>query len=314
MPPVHNIGVRLSVIVPVFNEEENLPRLYERLSPVLEGITPDHEIILVDDGSRDGSWAIITSLHERDNRVRGLRFSRNFGHHIALTAGLDMAKGDLVAMMDADLQDNPEELPRFIQKINEGYFLVYGIRKARRDPLFKRITGKLFWKLINMLGGVQMPENQTMLRLMRKEVADTLRGMRESHRFIHGLMAWTGFPWTTIEVEHSPRTAGKTKYNLRRMFSLAINAVTSFSVLPLRLSTYFGLGVAFLSVILGIAVIVRKFFWGYGVIGYASMMAVIFFLGGVVLTVLGIMGEYLGKLYTESLGRPIYIIREKTDD
>ena len=306
--------MRLSVIVPVFNEEENLPRLYERLSPVLEGITPDHEIILVDDGSRDGSWAIITSLHERDNRVRGLRFSRNFGHHIALTAGLDMAKGDLVAMMDADLQDNPEELPRFIQKINEGYFLVYGIRKARRDPLFKRITGKLFWKLINMLGGVQMPENQTMLRLMRKEVADTLRGMRESHRFIHGLMAWTGFPWTTIEVEHSPRTAGKTKYNLRRMFSLAINAVTSFSVLPLRLSTYFGLGVAFLSVILGIAVIVRKFFWGYGVIGYASMMAVIFFLGGVVLTVLGIMGEYLGKLYTESLGRPIYIIREKTDD
>lgn len=306
--------MKLSVIVPVFNEEENLIRLYERLSPVLESITHDHEIILVDDGSRDGSWAAITSLHERDSRVKGIRFSRNFGHHIALTAGLDAATGDLVAMMDADLQDNPEELPRFIQKINEGYYLVYGIRKTRRDPLFKRITSALFWNWINRLGGVQMPENQTMLRLMRKEVADALRGMRESHRFIHGLMAWTGFPWTTIVVEHSPRAAGRTKYNLRRMFSLAINAVTSFSVLPLRLSTYLGLTVAFLSVIMGIAVVIRKIFWGYGVIGYASMMAVIFFLGGVILTVLGIMGEYLGKLYTQALGRPIYIIREKTDD
>ena len=311
---VHNIPVRLSVIVPVFNEEENLARLYARLSPVLEGITPDHEIVMVDDGSRDGSWAAIVSLHERDGRVRGVRFCRNFGHHIALTAGLDMAEGDLVAMMDADLQDNPEDLPRLIQKIGEGYFLVYGIRKARQDPLFKRIAGNLFWKWINRVGGVAMPENQTMLRVMRREVVEALRGMREAHRFVHGLMAWTGFPWTTVEVEHSPRTAGKTKYNLGRMFSLAINAVTSFSVLPLRLSTYLGLGVAFLSVVLGIAVILRKIFWGYGVLGYASMMAAMLFLGGVILTVLGIIGEYLGKLYIQALERPVYLVRETTDD
>ncbi|MGC8893549.1 MAG: glycosyltransferase family 2 protein [candidate division WOR-3 bacterium] len=306
--------MRLSVIVPVFNEKENLSRLYARLSPVLEGITPDHEIILVDDGSRDGSWEAITSLHERDRRVRGIRFCRNFGHHIALTAGLDMANGDLVAMMDADLQDNPEDLPRLVQKINEGYFLVYGIRKTRQDPFFKRLTSSLFWKWINRLGGVTMPENQAMLRVMRREVTDALRGMREVHRFIHGLMAWTGFPWTTVEVEHSPRAAGKTKYNLGRMFSLAMNAVTSFSVLPLRLSTYLGLGVAFLSAFLGAVVIIRKIFWGYGVVGYASMMATMLFLGGIVLTVLGIIGEYLGKLYIQSLGRPIYIIRETTDD
>ncbi len=306
--------MKLSVIVPVFNEEENLPRLYARLSPVLETITPDHEIILVDDGSRDGSWATIVSLHERDSRVRGIRFCRNFGHHIALTAGLDVARGDLVAMMDADLQDNPEDLPTLLQKIKEGYFLVYGIRKARQDPVFKRVTGSLFWKWINRLGGVAMPENQTMLRVMRREVADALRGMRESHRFIHGLMAWTGFPHATVEVGHSPRAAGKTKYNLRRMFSLAINAVTSFSTLPLRLSTYLGLGVAFLSVILGVYIILRKIFWGYAVVGYASMMAALFFLGGVILMVLGIMGEYLGKLYIQSLERPLYLVRETTDD
>ncbi len=306
--------MRLSVIVPVFNEEENLSRLYERLLPVLEAITTDHEIILVDDGSRDGSWAAITSLHETDRRVKGIRFSRNFGHHIALTAGLDFASGDLIAMMDADLQDNPEDLPLLLEKIKEGYFLVYGIRKSRQDPALKRFTGSLFWKWINRLGGVYMPENQTMLRVMRKEVADAIRGMRESHRFMHGLMAWTGFPHAIVEVRHSPRTAGRTKYNLRRMFSLAVNAVTSFSVLPLRLSIYLGLGVAFLSVVLGIAVILRKIFWGYGVVGYASMMAALFFLGGVILTVLGIMGEYLGKLYIQSLERPLYLVMEKTDD
>ncbi|MEO0191475.1 MAG: glycosyltransferase family 2 protein [candidate division WOR-3 bacterium] len=306
--------MRLSVVVPVFNEEENLENLYTRLSAVLEGITHEHEIILVDDGSRDGSWAKIISLHERDKRVRGIRFSRNFGHHIAITAGLDAARGELIAMMDADLQDSPEELPKLIQKINEGYYLVYGIRKSRQDPFFKRVAGALFWKWINRVGGVSMPENQTMLRVMRKEVADALREMRESHRFIHGLMAWTGFPWTSVEVEHSQRAAGRTKYSLRKMISLAINAVTSFSVLPLRLSTYLGLGVAFLSLLLGLYIILRKIFGGYAVLGYASMMAAMLFLEGVVLTVLGIMGEYLGKLYAEALRRPIYILMDKTDD
>ena len=211
-----------------------------------------YEILMVDDGSKDGSWDLIKEIHEKDGRVKGICFARNFGHHVAITAGLDRAKGRAVVLMDGDLQDPPEEMPRLIEKFREGYDLVYGIRQQRNDPPLKKITSFIFWWILRRFSGVDMPQGQTMLRIMSRRLVDALNDMREQARFIHGMMAWTGFKTATLEVRHSPRMKGKSKYNVPRMFRLAFHAVTSFSTVPLKLATYVGLLSSFLSFLAGL--------------------------------------------------------------
>jgi len=307
----------ISVVIPIYNEEENIPELHTRLSPVLEKLCTDsgqprdcYEIILVDDGSRDRSWNLIRELHERDKRVKGVTFSRNFGHHIALTAGLDHALGSVIVLMDGDLQDPPEEIPRMYELFRTGYDLVYGIRQARNDSLFKKLTSNIFWWILRRFSGVAIPEGQTMLRIMSRRLVDALKQMRERARFVHGMMAWVGFNVATVEIKHASRTKGKSKYNVPRMFALAFHAITSFSTVPLRLATYAGLLCSCVSMFIGFYFIYQKIFHDIPVLGYASIIVSIFFVGGVQLLILGLFGEYLGRTYQEAQKRPLYITKE----
>lgn len=298
-----------SIVVPIYNEEENIPELYRRLTDVMKKLGT-YEIILVDDGSKDRSWHIIKELHEKDPCIKGMSFSRNFGHHIAITAGIDYARGDAVILMDGDLQDPPEEIPKLLNKFNEGYELVYGIRKEKKDPLFKRITSFAFWWLINKLSGINIPRNQTLLRIFDKKILDVLKDMRERARFIHGMIAWTGFRTAIQEVEHAPRERGASKYNVIKLFRLAFNAITSFSTLPLRLATYLGILSAGIGLFYALYFIYKKVFLGIPVLGYASIIVAVLFVGGIQLLILGIIGEYLGRVYQEVQARPIYILKD----
>jgi glycosyltransferase involved in cell wall biosynthesis len=302
-----------SVVVPIYNEEDNIRELFARLSSVMDKMGT-YEIILVDDGSRDGSWGIIRELHKKDRRVKGISFSRNFGHHIAITAGLDHATGKAVVLMDGDLQDPPEEIPKLWERLRSGYDLVYGIRKEKKDSLAKRCTSWCFWWFINRLSGIEIPRNQTLLRIFDRKVLDALNGMRERARFIHGMIAWTGFRVFLQEVEHAPRTRGVSKYNVLKLFRLAFNAITAFSTFPLRLATYLGLLSAGVGLFYGCYFIYKKIFLGIPVLGYASIIVAVLLVGGVQLLILGIMGEYLGRVYQEVQARPIYIVRETAID
>ena len=303
------ISIDFSVVIPVFNEEENVLELYRRLTAQMEKLGT-YEIIMVDDGSTDRSWGLIKELHEKDSRVKGLSFSRNFGHHIAITAGLDHATGEKVILMDGDLQDPPEEIPKLYEKFNEGYDLIYGIREKRQDNILKKITSYLFWWILRRFSGVNIPQGQTMLRIMNRRIVGVIKEMREHARFIHGMMAWAGFKVSTLEIKHNPRIKGKSKYNLTKMFKLAFHAVTSFSTVPLRLATYLGIISSFISLVVGIYFIYRKVFYEIPVLGYASIIVSLFFIGGLQLLVLGILGEYLGRTYQEVQRRPLYITRE----
>jgi len=311
------MAIKFSVVSPIYNESENLLELYSRLTVVLEnlcnveGFPPlSYEIILVDDGSTDSSWQVIKALHEKDSRVKGISFSRNFGHHIAITAGLDYAKGEAVILMDGDLQDPPEEIPKLYNEFKNNKDLVYGIRQSRQDPAIKKLTSFLFWWILRRFSGVNIPQGQTMLRIMSRRLVEVLKEMREHARFIHGMMAWTGFKVATIEVQHRPRMKGKSKYNIPKMFKLAFHAVTSFSTVPLRLATYLGFLSAFTSILVGGYFIYRKIYYNIPVLGYASIIVSIFFIGGIQLLVLGIFGEYLGRTYQEVQKRPLYISKE----
>jgi glycosyltransferase involved in cell wall biosynthesis len=310
-------NIELSVVVPIYNEEENIPELYRRLTSVMESLCEGmdkpadcYEIIMVDDGSKDNSWRVIEEIRAGDGRVKGISFSRNFGHHIAITAGIDYVKGRAVVLLDGDLQDPPEEIPRLFEKFREGYDLVYGIRQERKDPVFKKLTSYLFWWILRKFSGVDIPQGQTMLRILSGRLVGVLKEMREHARFVHGMMAWAGFKTTTLEVKHNPRVRGKSKYNMQKMFKLAFHAVTSFSTVPLRLATYTGFTSSLISFIVGVYFLYKKIAYGIPVLGYASIIISIFFVGGIQLLVLGIFGEYLGRTYQEMQKRPLYIVKE----
>lgn len=311
-------NTEFSIVIPIYNEEGNISELYRRLTVVMdklcsnEGHSLDsYEIIMVDDGSTDRSWQIIKELHAKDPRVKGPSFSRNFGHHIAITAGLECAKGEAVILIDGDLQDPPEEIPKLYNKFTEGYDIVYGIREHRQDPVTKKATSFLFWWILRKFSGVDMPQGQTMLRIMSKRQVDAIKEMREYAKFIHGMMAWTGFKAARVEVKHNPRLKGRSKYDTPRMFKLALHAITSFSTVPLRLAIYIGLISSSVSFIFGIYFIYLKLLYGIPAMGYASIIVSIFFVGGIQLLVLGIFGEYLGRTYQEVQRRPLYIINER---
>lgn len=305
------MSVELSVVVPVFNEEENLPELYRRLTAVLGTAASSWEILFVDDGSRDRSWEIIRGLAEGDPHVRGLRFSRNFGHQMAFAAGLDHARGQAVVIMDADLQDPPELIPQLLAKHREGFEVVYAVRTARHgETFFKRLTAKLFYRLLARITSVHIPLDTGDFRLMGRRAVEAFRRLPERHRFTRGLVAWLGFPQTGVPYERAPRHAGTTKYPLRKMLRFAVDAITSFSHVPLQLATWLGFivsGFAFFYILVVIALKFAGISWP----GYTSIMAAILFLGGVQLVMVGLLGEYVGRIYDEVKHRPLYLVAEE---
>lgn len=305
------MSVELSVVVPVFNEEENLQELYQRLTNVLANAVASWEILFVDDGSQDRSWEVIKGLAERDARVWGLRFSRNFGHQMAFACGLDHAQGEAVVIMDADLQDPPELIPQLLAKHREGFEVVYAVRAARHgETLFKKLTAKLFYRLLARITSVHIPLDTGDFRLMGKRAVEAFRRLPERHRFTRGLVAWLGFPQTGVPYERAPRHAGTSKYPLRKMLRFALDAITSFSHVPLQLATWLGFAVSGFAFLYILVVLALKFA-GISWPGYTSLMAAILFLGGVQLVMVGLLGEYVGRIYDEVKHRPLYLVAER---
>jgi len=273
------------------------------------------ELILVDDGSTDGSTQIIHKLAENDARVRPVIFARNFGHQIAVTAGIDYSRGDAVIIIDADLQDPPEVILDLIEKWREGYEVVYAVRKEREgETWFKKTTAAVFYRLIHAITNVDIPLDTGDFRLMDSKVVSVLKNMREKHRFLRGMSAWVGFRQTGVEYKRKPRYAGKSKYPISKMMQFALNAITSFSYFPLQVATYIGFIAAGLSVLAIPVVALLRLTTGTALFGQATTLIIVLFLGGVQLISLGIIGEYIGRIYDEAKDRPLYIVAEAPQD
>jgi len=300
---------RLSLVVPIWNEEMVIPELYKRVVETMNQTGETWELVCVNDGSRDRSLELLVALNAQDPRVKVISFSRNFGHQVAITAGADFADGDAVIVMDADLQDPPDTILRMIEKWREGYEVVYAKRTKREgETRFKLVTAALFYRLLHSITDVDIPVDAGDFRLMDRRVVLTMRHLREKHRFMRGLSAWVGFRQLGIEYERAERFAGETKYPLRKMVRLAIAAITSFSFLPIQLATYFGFGLAALSLLGILVTIVARLSGSSAFLGQASTLVAVLFLGGIQLIFLGIIGEYIGRIYDEAKGRPLYIV------
>lgn len=302
---------RIAVVVPAFNESGALPALHRRLAAVLDGLEGAFEVLYIDDGSRDGTWEAIGALAAGDARVSGLRLSRNFGKELALTAGLDHLDCGVSAaiVLDADGQDPPELIPEMIRRWREGAEVVYGVRTRREgEGWFKRATAHAFYRVMARLSNTPVPRDTGDFRLMDRRVLDALSRLRERHRFMKGLFAWVGFRQEPMPYVREPRSAGRTSFNYWKLWNFALEGITSFSTAPLRVATYFGLLVAGLAFAYGVWIIGTTLLLGDSVPGYPSLMVVILFLGGVQLVALGIIGEYLGRLYDESKQRPLYLV------
>lgn len=304
------MSVRYSIIIPVFNEEAVLPELHERLTRSLEELDGPFEVILIDDGSKDGSLEILRRLHREDPRFKVLSFSRNFGHQTAVTAGLNHARGEAIFIMDADLQDPPEILPRFIEKWREGYQVVYAVRRKRKEGPLKRAAYASFYRILHYLSDIDIPLDTGDFCLMDRQVVSVLNQMPERNRFVRGIRSWAGFRQIGLEYERSARQAGETKYTLNKLLKLAFDGIISFSHLPLRLASVFGFIVSVFSFLYGIATVLQKIFTDTTVPGYATTIVMVTFIGGVQLISIGIIGEYLGRIYDEVKERPLYILKD----
>lgn len=302
----------ISVVVPVYNEEAVIHESYARLKLVLEGLDDAYELIFVNDGSRDETAAIIHRICESDRSVRLIDFARNFGHQTAITAGMDYATGDAVIVIDADLQDPPEVIPEMIATWRKGYDVVYGQRAQRKgETLFKRFTSAAFYRVLQKLTDVDIPVDTGDFRLIDRKVCDALKRVKERNRYVRGIISWLGFRQIGVEFVREKRFAGETKYPLKKMLRFAFDAITSFSYKPLKLATYAGVTVSLGGFAYLLVVLYLKLFTDSTVTGWASMMAVNLFFNGVVLMMLGIMGEYIGRIYDEAKGRPLYVVREE---
>lgn len=296
----------ISIVVPVLNEDKNIPILYKELKDQL--INYQFEIIFVNDGSSDASQKIIENFSSKDPRVKLINLSRNFGHQIAITCGIDYSQGDAAIVIDADLQDPPKLMPKMLQKWEEGYDVVYGIRKRRKgETILKITTANIFYKIINLLSGTKIPQNVGDFRLISKNVIEVLRTTREYQRFLRGMITWIGFSQIGIEYERDRRHFGKSKYSTLSMIRLAIDALLSFSFFPLRIASFLGIATAFgaLIFIFYALYVTAK---GITVRGWSSTIVIMLFLGSIQLIALGIIGEYLGRIYEEVKKRPLYII------
>lgn len=301
-----------SIIAPIFNERENLPELYQRVKQVMGQTGQEWELLLVDDGSSDGSTQMITDLSEQDEHVRPVIFARNFGHQIAVTAGLDYSQGQAVVIIDSDLQDPPEVILDLIAKWREGYEVVYAVRAEREgESWFKLFTASLFYRLIFRITDIKIPLDTGDFRLLDRQVVDVINQMRERHRFLRGMSAWVGFKQIGVPYRRAARHAGETKYPFKKMFRLAINAITGFSYFPLQMATYLGFISAGISILAIPIVIATRLAGSQAFFGQATTLIAVLFFGGIQLISLGILGEYIGRLYDEAKGRPMYIVRKE---
>lgn len=304
-------NVVYSIVVPMFNEELVIEESYKRLKSVMDGLKEAYEIVFVNDGSRDKTGDIIRGICEKDPNVKLVDFSRNFGHQIAITAGMDHTVGQAIVVIDGDLQDPPEVIADMAAKWREGYDVVYGKRASREgETFFKKFTAKMFYRFLRRMTDVDIPVDTGDFRLIDRKVCDALKQVNEHNRYIRGLISWLGFKQTGVEFHREKRFAGETKYPLKKMIKFATDGIASFSLKPLKLATTLGALLVFVCCFYLLVALVQKIF-GWGVIpGWAPVLAVSLFFNGITLLVLGIMGEYIGRIYDEAKGRPLYIVRE----
>jgi len=307
----------ISVIIPIYNEQAVLETLYQRLTTALESLKETFEVILVDDGSRDKSLEMLRDIVTKDKRYKFLSFSRNFGHQTAITAGLNVVQGKAIVIMDADLQDPPEELPRFLEKWKEGNDVVYAIRRRRKEGVIKRASYAAFYRLLAAISDIHIPLDSGDFCLMDRRIVDLLNRLPERNRFVRGIRSWLGFKQVGLEYERHSRFAGDTKYSLKKLFKLAFDGMISFSSLPLKLASFLGFAVSGVAVLGIMFTFIQRVFisqfaaWGLKPVpGFATTMITMLFLGGVQLICLGIIGEYLGRIYDEVKQRPLYVLRE----
>jgi len=303
------MSLRLSVVLPVFNEDQTIPSLHERLTRVMRSAGHPYELIFVNDGSVDNSPGLLKKLAAEDPNVKVVNLSRNFGHQTAITCGLHYSRGDAVVVMDADLQDPPELIPELIKKWREGYDVVYAVREQRQgDSLFKRATAALFYRLIRKLSRLEIPADTGDFRLLSRRAVEALQSTKERNRFVRGLVSWIGYRQTGVRFVREERAAGKTKYPFRKMLKFAIDGITAFSFLPLQLATYFGFLISGLSFLYIVYAVLQKLLTDRPVIGWTSVITAILFIGGVQLIMLGVIGEYIGRIYEEVKQRPLYLV------
>jgi len=299
--------MKLSVVIPVLNEERNIHELVRRLWTVLEPSVA-FEIIFVNDGSIDGTAELLRKLHDQDKRIKSVHLARNFGHQAAISAGLRAACGEAVVLMDGDLQDAPELIPEFLQKWQEGYQVVFAVRKRRRAHWVKRIAYRTFYRVLRAISNIDIPLDSGDFSLIDRRVVDIVNAMPERTRFVRGMRSWAGFRQVGVEVVRDPRYAGTPKYTFRRLLRLALDGLFSFSYRPLQLASLFGLAISGLAIILAVGLILLKVLHGIPLLGWTSLMVTVLFLGGIQLISLGIIGEYVGRIYDEARGRPTYVV------
>ncbi|MCC6260217.1 MAG: glycosyltransferase family 2 protein [Anaerolineales bacterium] len=307
--------ITYSIIAPIYNEIDNLPELYRRVKEVMDSAGEPWELILVDDGSTDGSTDKIRELAAQDKTVRPVIFARNFGHQVAITAGWDYARGDATVIIDADLQDPPEVILDLAKKWKEGYEVVYAVRSEREgETWFKKFTAAMFYRLIYSITDVKIPVDTGDFRLMDRKVVNVLKQMQERHRFPRGMSAWVGFKQIGVAYKRAARVAGVTKYPFSKMLRLALNAITSFSYFPLQVATFFGFALAGVSILAIPLIAILRLAGSHFFEGQTTTLISVLFLGGVQLISLGVLGEYMGRLYDEAKGRPLYIVREAPEE
>lgn len=302
----------LSIIIPMHNEQDVLEKLFARLVPCIEQVTHNYEIVCVNDGSRDNTLALLRDYHAKDSRIKIISLSRNFGKEAALSAGIDLCSGDAVIPIDADLQDPPELIPEMWAKWKEGYQVVLATRKSRPgDSWFKRVSAAGFYKVINSISTVKIPRNTGDFRLMDRVVVESVRQMHERTRFMKGIFAWVGYKTHTIYFDRENRAAGSTSWNYRRLWHFALDGIFSFTTVPLRIWTYMGALISMFAFVYALWIIFKTLYHGVEAPGYASLMVAILFMGGIQLISLGVIGEYVGRIYRETKQRPIYLVGEK---
>lgn len=300
---------KIDIVVPVYNEQEVLPLFYKRIKQAMEASNVSWSVLFVNDGSSDDTQAEIEKLNQQDARIGYISLSRNFGKEYALTAGLDHVTGDAVVVIDVDLQDPPELIPDMIQHWQSGYEVVFATRKQRHGESFaKKATASLFYRIMNMMSRIEIPKDTGDYRLLSKKAYMAVRQLREHSRFMKGLFAWVGYSQKQVFFEREPRAAGTTKWNFTKLWRFALDGVTSFSYMPLRFATWIGVTVASMAFIYGVVIITKTLLFGTDVPGYPSLMVIVLFLGGIQLMALGIIGEYLGRLFQENKQRPLYLI------
>jgi undecaprenyl-phosphate 4-deoxy-4-formamido-L-arabinose transferase len=306
-------GLKFSVVIPVFNEAENLKILHTRLTDVMRRLKKPYEIIYVDDGSRDDSFQILKSLHAQDKNTKVIRFARNFGQHPAVMAGFEAVRGEMIITLDADMQNPPEEIPKLLAKLNEGYEVVNGYRENRHDLFWRKMSSRLSNWLMSRVTGVKLKDYGSMFRIYKREIIEMVKLSKEHSRFITALVSWLGASIAEVEVAHDSRYAGQSKYNVFKMLKMYYDLITGFTIFPIQFVTYLGFIFAFIGFAMGIYLLIYRLLIGPGISGFVTFAMIGFFLFGILLVAIGLIGEYIARIFIEVRGRPYYIIKESLE-